>query len=96
MGEEAQRAVRLHVSGRVQGVGYRWNAQRRARDLGLRGWIRNEADGSVVAVAVGPPDAVEAFRVWCEDGPRGARVERVRAEPAEASEVREQDFEIRG
>lgn len=71
------RAVHVCISGRVQGVGYRAWARRRAEALGLSGWVRNVAGGDVEAVFSGPSDAVEAMLSACHDGPDYARVERV-------------------
>lgn len=72
-GPGAQR-WRLTVQGEVQGVGYRAAAQRRASDLGLSGWVRNRADGSVELEAEGPQQALHDLRLWCEKGPMLARV----------------------
>jgi acylphosphatase len=71
--------VRLEatVVGRVQGVGYRWFVLDAARRLELRGWVANEADGSVRCVAEGPRPALDALLLELADGPRGARVERL-------------------
>jgi len=68
---------RVLVHGRVQGVFFRGATQRRARALGVAGWVRNRADGSVEAVFEGARDAVEAALAFCREGPPGARVERV-------------------
>ncbi|AEE45445.1 acylphosphatase [Cellulomonas fimi] len=65
---------RVLVRGFVQGVGYRWSAAREAERLGVAGWVRNRADGSVEAVAEGDEAAVEAFVAWAAHGPRGASV----------------------
>ncbi len=62
------------IQGRVQGVGYRFSAQVRARSLGLCGWVRNCPDGSVEAVAEGAQDDLRAFLAWCRQGPPLARV----------------------
>jgi acylphosphatase len=67
----------LRIHGRVQGVGYRAAAYRRAVELGLSGYARNLEDGSVEAVAEGEEGDVEAFIAWCRTGPRLARVTRV-------------------
>ncbi|MGH6781467.1 MAG: acylphosphatase [Sphingomonadaceae bacterium] len=64
----------LHITGRVQGVGYRDWVVGTARALGLNGWVRNRLDGSVEAVAVGAPEAVAAFVDACSEGPALARV----------------------
>ena len=74
----------LLIQGRVQGVGYRYSAQREATKLGLVGWIRNRQDGSVEAVAHGRGEAVIRFIEWCNEGPPGAKVTRVEAGPIEA------------
>jgi acylphosphatase len=69
--------VRVVVTGRVQGVGFRYATVQRARSLGLGGWVRNRLDGSVEAVFEGPPERVRSMVDWCRRGPRGARVERL-------------------
>jgi len=70
---------RVHVFGRVQGVWFRGATQRNARALGVAGWVRNCADGSVEAVFEGPPARVAAAVALCREGPPGARVDRVEA-----------------
>ncbi len=73
--------VELRIEGRVQGVGYRWSAQKKAIELGLDGWVRNEADGSVLCRAWGDAAAIEDFVQWCGEGPPLARVDRVVRRP---------------
>lgn len=75
MGDSVRRGFR--VTGRVQGVGYRWFATTTARELGLRGAVRNLPDGAVELVAHGPAAAVEALARRLRDGPAAARVEGV-------------------
>ena len=65
---------RLVVSGRVQGVSYRWYCREQAELLGLAGWVRNQPDGSVEVVAEGDPTAVDQLVRWCGAGPRHAVV----------------------
>jgi acylphosphatase len=67
----------LSISGRVQGVGFRWALSAQANALGLAGWVRNRRDGSVEALIGGTPQAVEALTTWAHRGPPGARVDRV-------------------
>lgn len=69
------RVVRLHVRGRVQGVGFRDFVERTAARLGIAGWVRNRADGSVEAVAGGEPAEIEALIEACRRGPSAARVD---------------------
>lgn len=73
-------AVRIRVSGRVQGVFYRDSCRREAERLGVRGSARNEADGTVTVEAEGEPAAVDALVAWCRQGPPGARVTGVEVE----------------
>ncbi|MFH0751959.1 MAG: acylphosphatase [Chloroflexota bacterium] len=65
------------VVGRVQGVGFRWYVLDAAHRLELRGWVANEADGSVRCVAEGPRAALDALLRELATGPLGAGVERV-------------------
>lgn len=65
------------VHGQVQGVFFRDTARRLARQYGVAGWVRNNADGTVEAAFEGEPDAVERLVRFCREGPRGAVVERV-------------------
>lgn len=71
--------VRVHavVTGRVQGVGFRFTTVDQARRLGVQGWVRNRSDGSVEVEAEGPRPALEALVRFLHDGPRGAWVEHV-------------------
>jgi len=87
-------ALRAVVRGAVQGVGFREATVRRARTLGVLGWVRNGADGTVGVHAEGAPDAVEALVAFLHDGPRAARVAGVETERV-AVEGHEQ-FAIRG
>ncbi len=65
------------VIGRVQGVGFRFFAENHANRLGLSGYVKNCADGSVEAYAIGNAAALEEFKVRLAEGPRSARVDRV-------------------
>jgi acylphosphatase len=69
--------VRIRVYGRVQGVFYRATAQRKAAELGLKGWVRNLPDGGVELLCEGPGEDLEAMAAWCRTGPSGARVDRI-------------------
>ena len=70
---------RLHavVRGDVQGVGFRYFVQRKAQQLGLSGWVRNNDDGTVELVAEGEQDKLDELKRALQEGPRMARVQRV-------------------
>ena len=71
------------VHGQVQGVGFRWWAEREATRLGVTGWVRNREDGAVEALVQGEPDAVQAMVDELASGPRHAAVSGVDVEQVE-------------
>ncbi len=73
---EPQR-VHAYIYGRVQGVYYRYSAARRAKELGLKGWVRNRPDGSVEALLEGEEEVVRRMLEWCKQGPPGASVDTI-------------------
>lgn len=77
-------ARHLQISGRVQGVGFRYSMQSEATRLGVRGWVRNRRDGSVEALVQGSDEAVAALTAWARRGPAGANVVEVRVASADA------------
>jgi acylphosphatase len=82
------------VRGRVQGVGYRWFAQKSALSLGLTGYTRNLDDGRVEVYAVGLPDKLDEYAGMLHRGPRWADVHGVTQE--EAAVQKHGSFEIVG
>ena len=80
-------AAHFWVSGRVQGVGFRFSARRRALELGLSGYARNLADGRVELLAQGKVASIDAFAEWLQRGPPTARVDTVQREPADIAEL---------
>ncbi len=92
-GMRASSARRYYVSGQVQGVGYRYFAQRAARELGVRGWARNLDDGRVEVVAVGTLHQLNGFEGELRVGPPMAEVRSLEVE--EAVEVKVEGFHIR-
>jgi acylphosphatase len=83
--EKPIEARRFVVRGRVQGVGFRWFVEREAQILGIAGWVRNNADGSVEVLAHGTRDQLLGLRSCLNEGPRAARVDAV--EESEARPV---------
>lgn len=77
------RRRRIRVTGRVQGVGFRYFVQSVARNLGLMGFVRNEPDQAVTAEVQGPAEAITEFERHMARGPALARVDSVVAEDME-------------
>jgi acylphosphatase len=69
---------RFLISGRVQGVFYRSSAQQYARQLGLRGWVRNRRDGRVELLASGSEEKLDELEKWLEIGPEYAKVTNIK------------------
>ncbi|MER3492873.1 MAG: acylphosphatase [Mastigocladus sp. ERB_26_2] len=85
--------VHLFISGRVQGVGYRFATVDTASQLGLSGWVRNLPDGRVEAVFEGVQEVVEEMIRWCHQGPPAAMVKDVVVEYEEPEGLNR--FEVR-
>ena len=88
-----KKCVRVLVSGKVQGVGYRFSTFQEAQKLGITGWVRNLIDSRVEAVFCGEPTAVAAIIKWCDRGPSAAVVKQVTVEDIEPQAI--DNFEIR-
>ncbi len=85
--------VSVRIAGEVQGVFFRAHALATAQELGIRGCVRNEPDGSVYIEAEGPHDKLEEFLEWCSRGPERARVDT--CEVTEGTLMHFDDFQIR-
>lgn len=68
------KAIKVKITGRVQGVFFRASTQKRARDLNLTGWVRNMPTGEVEAFFEGQEADVNEIISWCRQGPPAARV----------------------
>jgi acylphosphatase len=90
---EALKTLHLVMHGRVQGVWYRDSMRREAEKLGVNGWCRNRADGTVEAMVQGEADAVDALLAWARRGPELAQVSRVEVTEGSGGFT---DFEVRG
>lgn len=76
-----------HIRGKVQNVGYRAWTKRMADRLRVRGWVRNETDGTVTTCVAGPKEQVAALVAHCRKGPPGSTVDAVVEEPASTSDI---------
>lgn len=74
MAADDQHRMIATINGRVQGVGYRYATEQKARHLGLTGWVRNQPDRSVVVVAEGTRQSLDQLRQFLQIGPPGAQV----------------------
>src|SRR5580698_6049252 len=72
-----QMTRRYVVSGRVQGVGFRWFVEREAAQIGVTGWVRNRSSGDVEVMATGTHEQLGLLRQKLQQGPRAARVDEV-------------------
>jgi len=90
-----EKAFLVSIHGRVQGVGFRMWTEREAQVLGLRGWVRNEPDGSVAALIGGPEEAVARMVELFWSGPSGAAVTGVETKPVNPADLPPRFREIR-
>jgi acylphosphatase len=86
--------LHVRITGVVQGVGFRWFVRERARRLGLAGWVRNLADGTVEVLATGDAEKLELLRGELRRGPAGAAVQDVIAVNQPAAEEPLEPFNI--
>lgn len=84
----------FRVTGRVQGVGFRWWTRSLAQGLGLTGAVRNLPDGSVAVHARGPDARVDELRARLAEGPPGAHVAAVEPIPFSPEGIRAGEFDI--
>jgi acylphosphatase len=85
---------RFVISGRVQGVGFRWFVEREAAQNGITGWVRNCQNGDVEVVATGTPDQLRTLRNKLQEGPRASRVDHVSESQSEL--LQSDSFRIEG
>ncbi len=84
---QQHKAVRVTITGRVQGVSFRWWTARQADQLGLSGWVRNQPDGSVSALLAGAEADVAAMLARFREGPPAAVVRNVAVEAADIEDA---------
>ena len=78
---EQKLLYKIHVTGRVQGVGFRWSAANEAVTRDITGYVKNLSDGSVYIEAEGSKEQLDAYVEWCRKGPGFAFVKNVKADP---------------
>lgn len=88
-------AKNIIVRGKVQGVYYRASTKAKADELGLQGFVMNQADGSVLIVVDGPVDKITRLFEWCKRGPQHARVEQIKISNDERTDSTYSGFEVR-
>ena len=71
------KSISIKLIGKVQGVGFRFYTQKTARELGVRGFVKNERDGSVYIEAEAENGIMDAFTEWVKKGPQWARVDKL-------------------
>ncbi len=94
MDRNENHARRFFVTGRVQGVGYRYFVQELAQELGLRGYVRNLRDGRVEVLAIGTPETLQLARQGLQKGPMMSRVAEVVEEPTTLDTRYDSDFTV--
>lgn len=92
MTDNAIKHLEIIVSGKVQGVYFRLSTKAVADQLGVKGVVRNNADGTVYVEAEGDDFALNAFLEWCHEGPDRAVVENVACRTGDVKNYR--NFEI--
>lgn len=87
------KAVNLKITGRVQNVGFRYHTVKQAEKHNIKGYVKNEPDGSVFIEAEGAEEDIDHFILWCNEGPRWARVDRVQVQDSQP--LGYEDFKVR-
>ena len=82
------KCLKIKISGKVQGVWFRASTQRKARELGIKGIVKNLSSGEVYVEAEGSEEKLETFIKWCHQGSELSRVDQI-----EISEIENQNFE---
>jgi acylphosphatase len=90
----AEMTRRYIITGRVQGVGFRWFVEREASAIGVGGWVRNNDNGNVEVLASGTDEQLAKLRARLKQGPRASRVDQVLE--SEEQELNEPSFRIEG
>lgn len=87
-----KKRLRIRVTGKVQGVFFRASTEKKAHELGLTGWVRNEDNGDVLIEAEGADEVLASFVAWCKQGPSGALVTSL--EKSEIALIGDRSFDV--
>jgi len=87
------KSLSIHVFGRVHGVGFRYHARNMAEENGIRGFVRNDPDGSVYIEAEGEENQLEILTDWCRHGPKWASVDSIEIKSIDPRNYR--DFSVK-
>lgn len=82
-----KKTLSLTIFGQVQGVNYRYYARKKAADLKLVGWVKNNRDGTVYIIAEGDEQGLTEFVNWCRSGPPAAQVSKINIEWSVAKNI---------
>jgi acylphosphatase len=93
--EVALQCRRWALTGRVQGVGFRWFALNQAQAMGIRGWVANTADGTVEVVGLATPETLDRFEAMLAKGPPASRVMRITTENVPHNTVESKSFIVK-
>ncbi|MBP7058611.1 acylphosphatase [Candidatus Gracilibacteria bacterium] len=93
--QQSLQQATIKIYGDVQGVFFRADSREKARELNIKGWIKNEDDGTVSCIAQGPPENLQAFLDWCRRGPPDARVDKLDAKIENIAQTTFSAFTIR-
>jgi len=83
----------IRISGRVQGVGFRYSARNMAKTYAIKGFVKNDYDGAVYIEAEGDEQNLRQFIRWCRNGPASGRVNEISVEPGKFQDFK--SFSIR-
>lgn len=75
--------INFIIRGKVHGVGFRFSCMEAAYRFGVKGYVKNQSDGSVYIEAEGPEENLDLFKKWCHKGPLWARINKVEEEMGE-------------
>jgi acylphosphatase len=92
--ESGKKRIHMIISGLVQGVFFRYETEKKAKELGLTGWVKNRSDGNVEIIAEGENENLLKLKEWTNGGPSYAKITKVISE-LKPSTGEFKDFEVK-